>query len=191
MSMQLWFLLTFFPVCFANMNRVLFQTQNYTTEMGRNGVDISSWQSVAARFTPIVQANITSYGVWLMANDDSHANVSFTLCEPVSTEDETPNGCLRIETVYVRTIADNWTPIYQVIPSVTKPLVYPKLNYWLIAETSEADGAVWVFTRGVLFASYWQRKSDFMWQRGARSAAFGVRVEGQTDGFSSDAAEAS
>ncbi len=164
----------------AAASDVIFETPGPGGWLGINGFDVSTQQTVAARFSVRNDANLDRAGIWLMNNDEfGQPWVTVTLrTDGVDGEGDSVPGGTILETWQIQLPMLGWNPELVMFESVARPLMTPG-HYWFVAESEAAPlvNPVWcISSEGNEYTATANPFSGWQWQEGW-GAAVGLRVE--------------
>ena len=144
------------------------------------GPDVSSQQSVGARFIPSGDFTLTSIKMWFMNNSSTtHPTVKITLrTDQTAGTVSTPSSTV-IEQWTINIQALGWNPIQEVLLSTGGVALQSGVKYWVVAESTASSGSssVWNYASvGNTFSA--TTLSSGAWQPGGSGAALTLTVEG-------------
>ncbi len=163
---------------------VVFQTEGpFGGFFGLTGFDVFVQQSVAARFVPAADYELTSVGIWFMSNDGSGgapAPVTVTLRTDTANAEyaSVPSGEV-LEAWTVQVPANGWNPVLLTSVSATHMRLNAGQRYWVVAESSAGPGVdpIWLWSA---FGNEFTANTDgpgTQWESGS-GAAITLIVQG-------------
>ena len=116
----------------------LLNTGNPGGFLGYFGFDLFTGQSVAIAFTPATACTFQDAKLWIMSNDFDNGGRTYTVTLRASHPTiATQPGDTVIESWTVATGATGWTPVQDIVTSVSHPALAAGTQYWIVAESTE------------------------------------------------------
>ncbi len=163
----------------AREYEVVYETAPPGGDIGYYGPDVYKDQSVAVRFTPSQTYYLKKIGLWFMNNGDPGVpEVTVTLRVDDNDGQRSIPGNRIFETWKFRVSAQGWNPVLEELISKSTPLLEPRTNYWLVAESDARnfENGVWVMAGQGTGFSATTYQGD--WQNGGEGAVPATMVRG-------------
>jgi len=148
------------------------------------GPDVSSQQSVGARFIPSGDFTLERVKIWFMDNSGgAHPQVRITLRTDQSTASGSGPSLPSSEVLEEWTVniqAVGWSPVQEVMQSAGGVALRSGQKYWIVAQSTVQPGqnAVWNFASVGSQFSVVSQTDGVTWQTGTFAAALTLIVEG-------------
>jgi len=163
----------------AHEYEIVYATEPPGGPLGYYGPDVYNDQSVGVRFTPSKTFYLKKIGLWFMNNGAPGVpEITVTLRNDDNNGKRSIPGGKIFETWKFRVSAQGWNPILEEMISKATPLLEPRTNYWIVAESNAPgrENGVWVMAgEGAGFSSTTHNGS---WQDGGTGGVPATMVRG-------------
>ncbi len=164
---------------------VIYETAGpFGSPFGLVGFDVFTNQSVAVRFVPDQDYQLTSVSAWFMNNDgvplDRPVRLSVQTDEAVGDAFIPSGEELEVMDLFITAIG--WDPQFDTATASGDTVLNAGQAYWIVAESDygASENPVWNWATGVSGYTSTTRFDTGEWQPGGTGATVGVVIEGDT-----------